>query len=350
MAAVLDAMPVGVYVCNGSGTLVFANKTAMRISGVSSLEEMREKAAHPIAPPNLRTLDGKPIPQSFLPMQRALKGEEVVYEMEVFDSETRGTCVLRTRSSPVRDRNGAIIGAVKVAIDVTKEHELARVKDEFIRQAAHELKTPIALIKATAETLASEEQPATTSLAALIRGVDRIDGLVSSLLDLADLEGGLFSFSRYPAQLERVITDAIGRFPINAARRVHVVSTPIVVQIDEARVRRAIYAVVHNAIKYSAPTSTVEVTLTREAKAARIAVRDHGFGIPADKQPHVFEKYFRAHSGTPRDAGGIGVGLFVAREIIRQHGGEIWFESAENHGSVFFIEMPIDEAKTPEAT
>jgi signal transduction histidine kinase len=64
----------------------------------------------------------------------------------------------------------------------------------------------------------------------------------------------------------------------------------------------------------------------------------------------VFEKYFRAHSGTSRDAGGIGVGLYVAREIIRQHGGRIWFESSENHGSVFYIEMPTDEATNVEAT
>jgi len=349
MAAVLDAMPVGVYVCSGDGTLVFVNKVALRISGVASLEELLAMAAQRYPSGTLRTVDGKTIPDKLMPLQRALNGEEFVYEMEVVDHGTRGTIVLRTHSAPIRDRDGAIIGAVKVAVDVTREHELARVKDEFIRQAAHELKTPIAVIKATAETLATEEQPATASLAALIRGVDRIDGLVSSLLDLADLEGGLFSFSRYPVPLERAITEAIGRFPINAARRVHVISTPLVVKCDEARVRRAIYAVIHNAIKYSPPTSTVEVTLTREQTNARIAVRDHGFGIPADKQAHVFEKYFRAHSGTSRDAGGIGVGLYVAREIIRQHGGRIWFDSTENRGSVFCIEMPIDEATVAEA-
>src|SRR6188768_3892795 len=96
MSAVLDAMPVGVYVCDGHGTMIFVNKTAMRISGVSSLEEMHAKAAHPHPSPNLRTVDGKLITADFMPMQRALKGEEVVYEMEMFDSETRGTIVLRT--------------------------------------------------------------------------------------------------------------------------------------------------------------------------------------------------------------------------------------------------------------
>jgi signal transduction histidine kinase len=134
----------------------------------------------------------------------------------------------------------------------------------------------------------------------------------------------------------------VARLPSGAARRCHVTAQHLMVEADEVRLRRAIYAVIDNALKYSPTSSNVNVLVTREQDAARIAIRDHGFGIPADKQSHIFEKYFRAHLGTERDAGGIGVGLFVAREIIQQHGGRIWFDSHENRGSVFYIEIPID--------
>jgi PAS domain S-box-containing protein len=346
MPTVLDAMPVGVYVSDAHGTLIFVNKHALHIAGASSIEEIRAQWPHPFHFPCARTEDGKPIPPNLMPMQRALAGEEVVHETEVFDQESRGTVYVRTRSNPIRAPSGTIIGAIKVVVDITKEHELAEAKDEFIRQAAHELKTPIAVIKATAESLVTTEQPAAVYLGALIRGVDRMDSLIASLLDLADLEGGIFSFSRFPVALEGVVEASLTRLSSGAARRVQVTAEHCMVEADEIRLRRAIYALVDNALKYSPPNTSVHIAVTREQEVARIAIRDHGFGIPPDKQSHIFEKYYRAHLGTERDAGGIGVGLFVAREIIQQHHGRIWFDSTENRGSVFYIEMPIEAEVT----
>ena len=110
---------------------------------------------------------------------------------------------------------------------------------------------------------------------------------------------------------------------------------------DPARLRRAIYSLIDNALKYSPSDSSVDVTLSSNGRVARLAVRDHRVGIPTDKQARIFEKFFRAHVGTPVDAGGIGVGLFIAREIITQHGGRIWFES-DGRGTVFHVELPVD--------
>jgi signal transduction histidine kinase len=318
LAAVLNSMVVGVFVTDAAGTVVLVNDAARTMAG-----------AHPRT---IRNEDGTPIGPDELPYRRALKGEAVVLVVEVLDDEARGKVVLRTRTSPIRDADGTIVGTVKVAVDVTREYELAGVRDEFIRQAAHELKTPTAAIKASAELL--------------MRGVDRIDGLVNSLLDLVDLQGGMFSFSRLPVPLQRVIDGALARLPASAARRVHVTAAPAVVRCDEARLRRVIYALVDNALKYSPSTSNVELEVTRADGLARVAVIDHGYGIPADRQPHVFEKYFRAHEGTDRDAGGMGVGLFVARDIVQQHDGRIWFESTVDRGTVFYVELPL----VPEAT
>jgi two-component system, OmpR family, sensor histidine kinase VicK len=338
LAEVLSSLAVGVYIADTTGALVVANDAGLKILGASSLDEIQSGT---FRLPDVRGEDGSLIPHTWQPFYRALSGESVVEVLEVIDRVKGGAVILRSRTSPLR-RDGAIVGAVKLAIDVTREYDLMKVRDEFIRQAAHELKTPLASIKANAELLSAGEGKDSVRLDALIRGVNRIDGLVDSLLDLADQEAGIFTYSRIPVPLQRLIDGALARLPMSAVRRVRVVAeTPIVVLGDEPRLRRALHALVDNAVKYSPPSSTVEISVVRNNGTARVVVRDHGYGIAEDKQARIFEKYFRAHAGTERDPGGLGVGLFVAREILRQHHGTIWFESSEKSGTTFFAELPV---------
>lgn len=347
LITVLDKMSVGVFVCDANHQLVVANNSALRILGARNFEEARRFEEHPFRFPTLQDESGKPIPPACMPFARALAGEDVVVEMETFEDE-RGRMILRTRTTPLRAEDGTIIGAVKVALDVTKEYELARVKEDFIRQAAHELKTPVTLIKANAQSLATDAAPDQRALQALVRGVERIDGLINSLLDLLDLQGGLFTFSRLPVSCRQLIDGALARLPAGAVRRVHVTeNAEALVECDEARLRRAFYSIIDNALKYS--RSEVEIQLMADHVVEHIEVRDHGVGIPPEKQSHVFEKFFRAHSGTPLDAGGIGVGLFVAREIIVQHGGRIWFDSEVNRGTTFYVDLPIEGSRHEDA-
>lgn len=346
LTTVIEAMAVGVFICNETGKLVLANATALHMVGATSLDDIQREGAHPFRFPRVKGEDGKPLPPECMPFRRALSGEELVTEIEQLEDE-HGTTMLRTRTMPLRDRAGAITGAVKLALDVTKEYELARVKEDFIRQAAHELKTPVAVIKANAQSLSTDAPPPEQILQALVRGVERIDGLINSLLDLLDLQGGFFSFSRLPVPVGDLIEGAIARLPARAARRVRIVSTtPARVACDESRMRRAIHSIIDNALKYSPTDSQVEIALSSDAEAVHLEIRDRGVGIPVAKQSHVFEKFYRAHAGTPYDAGGIGVGLFVARAIIVQHGGRIWFESEEHRGSTFYIELPIEGGRT----
>jgi two-component system, OmpR family, sensor histidine kinase VicK len=343
---VLDAMAVGVFVCDATGELIAANPTALCMIGATSVAELRSDAPTPFHFPNARLEDGRPMTAENKPMARALKGEEVVHELEILDHHDREKCVLRTRTAPIRDQAGAIIGAVKVAIDVTREHELQRVKEEFVRVAAHELKTPVTVIKANAQAaldgLPDASEPMRRLLEAVNRGADRIDRLVSSLLDMSDLQGGLYRFSRLPVRLDELVDEAVRRLPIRAAARVHITgNSPIEVRCDQRRIRQAVSSLLDNALKYSSKDSAVEVSLDGSDGVALLSIRDRGVGIPVEKQEHVFEKFFRAQADTPGDVGGMGVGLFVAREIVTQHGGRIWFESTERQGTVFHVELPV---------
>jgi signal transduction histidine kinase len=193
------------------------------------------------------------------------------------------------------------------------------------------------------ELLKQDGGPALRALAGLRRGIERADRLIGSLLDLVDVQGGLFSIARAPVRLDEMLRHVIERLSPPAAARVQLVeTTPITVSGDEPRLRRAVQAVLDNALKYSANTTTVEVALEVDGDYAVLSIRDRGFGIPLDKQPHIFEKYFRAHADTSCDSGGLGVGLFVARVIVEENGGRIWFESTASEGTVFFIQLPRD--------
>jgi len=350
LAALLNSMAVGVWVFDAKGEVVATNTVGLRMAGARNLAEVRAKS-HSLEHPRFYLEDGSPIPPECMPVKRALAGE-LAEEMEFYDDSGGRRTVHRVRATPIRSPAGAIVGAVKVAVDVTKEHALARAKDDFIRTAAHELKTPLAVIKANAEAalhaLQHDAAPAIRSLEGLSRGIERVDRLINSLLDLLDVQGGLFSVSRLPVHLDELIGHVISKLPQNVAARVRVTDvSPIRAQGDEPRLRRAVYSVLDNAFKYSPRNAPVEISLQQDREWAVISIRDHGIGIPFEKQSRIFEKYFRAHVGTPHDAGGIGVGLFVAREIVAQHGGRIWFESAENQGTTFFIELPIDRTKQP---
>lgn len=96
-----------------------------------------------------------------------------------------------------------------------------------------------------------------------------------------------------------------------------------------------------NAIRYSPRGGEVEVRVTRDGSSAVVSVRDEGMGIPTERQGNLFERFYRAHIGTPLDYGGLGVGLYISRETVREHGGEMWFESEEGKGSTFFFRLAL---------
>jgi signal transduction histidine kinase len=113
------------------------------------------------------------------------------------------------------------------------------------------------------------------------------------------------------------------------------------VRADRDRVEQVLVSLVDNALKFSPQGGEVTVEVARGASEAVVSVRDAGLGIPPEKQARLFERYYRAHEGDPRDRGGFGLGLDLAREIVSRHGGRVWFESAAGTGSTFHFSLPL---------
>lgn len=345
LRAIIDTMVDSVMVSDLEGRITFVNKAGRQFFGDEGADGVRLSDAL-IARQGLRTGSGRPLRLEDIPLHRALRGNVVVdADLSIPAPESRRTLYLRTNAAPIRDEHGLITGAVAVARDVTEMVELDHLKDEFVRVAAHELKTPVAIMKSYAQlALKTEPTPATyrKMLDAINRGADRIDHIVRELLDVSQLHLGQLELTEEPVDLRELAEETVANMaPLSARHRFSVrAGAPVQVRGDRARLRQVLVVLLDNAVRYSPSGGRVEVRLEPHAHEVEVCVSDEGIGIPLERQARLFERFYRAHSGTPNDRGGMGVGLYISREIIFHHGGSMRVSSEEGKGSTFCFSVP----------
>jgi len=347
LQALIDHMMESVVACDAEGRISFANKAGLKLLALeaSDLGLMRPLEETDIR--HWRTWDGRPFNVEDVPIIRALHGETVHDVEVVLFTRHESRRYLRVSAVPIRDAEGRLRAAVAVARDVSEEVEFERMQDEFVKVAAHELKTPITVTKAYADLLLSMPEDLSARqramLEAIVRGARRIDRVAIELLDISQLHLGRLKVLKQPLDLGAVVGEALREF---APRHPHHpirlnVSGTAIVNADRQRLTQVVRELLDNAVTYSPDGGDVDIELQVNEQEAQIAVRDHGIGIPREKQARVFERFYRAHSGTSHDYGGIGVGLYISREMVLRHGGRVWFESEEGRGSTFYIALPL---------
>ncbi len=347
LEAMLASMLDGVCVCDAEGHVTVANEAELELFAAADREELG-RLLEPLEPPGLETPDGRPLLRRELALMRALRGE-IVVQHEAVIRRRRAARHLRTSAAPMRDAQGKIIGAVSVSRDVTEQIELERGKEQFFSVAAHELKTPVTVMKGFAEALLGTSAALTPAqrrmLEAIDRGADRIDRIVVDLLDLSKLDLGRLELVIERVDLAELVRGVAGRLARGwPEHRVQVRGVrPAVVRGDRVRLEQILANLVDNALRYSPEGGEVTVTINVQARRAVVAVEDRGIGIPKAQQLHIFERFYRAHADTPYDRGGMGVGLYLSRQMALRHGGAIWFESVEGRGSTFYLSLPLGE-------
>ena len=348
LQAIVDHMVEGVFVCDADGRISLVNKAGLRLLGLRGAEELRRPLTEIVAMARMRHPDGTPMAPDELPLARALRGETLVDEGKILENQTtRRDVLVLSSAGPIRDEEGRIVGAVTVVRDVTELTELERLKGQFISVAAHELKTPVTIMKGYAQTLLRTDAELSPQrrrmLEAIDRGADRISRIIDDLLDVSRLHVGRLELSMETVDLTGLVRQVVDRMQhVTKRHRVRVVSAePAVVRGDRERLEQALGNLIDNAIRYSPEGGDVDVAVAIRDGEAVVSVRDHGVGIPKDRQARIFERFYRAHTGTPHDYGGIGIGLHLTKEIIVRHGGRIWFESEEGKGSTFYFSLPL---------
>ncbi|MGD9098944.1 MAG: ATP-binding protein [Anaerolineae bacterium] len=264
-----------------------------------------------------------------------------------------GERVISVESSPVIAPDGKRQGNVMVMRDITREVEVDRLKDEFLAHISHELRTPLTSLLGCCQYLAQvrasswepEDQEILTTVHRQARTLAR---MVDEILDVSQLLAGNLGMRFDLMTIESVVQDvaekSAGRFKEKGIQFSVQVSSPIPRMMgDGQRLRWALSNLVDNAYKYTREEGKVTLALSASENSVTVQVKDTGVGIAKEDQPHLFTRFYRV-SRLERtiDVRGVGVGLYIAKEIVEGHGGEIWVESELGQGSTFTFNLPLD--------
>ncbi len=219
---------------------------------------------------------------------------------------------------------------------------------QFTADASHELRTPVALIRATAELTLRRERSTETyrqALRHIIDDSDRTTRLIEDLLLLARADAGLPTLPLDRVELTPLVRDVCEQGQILARERQLAISTeapeqPVYVDGNDPALRRLLLLLVDNAVKYTPPGGHITVSVAMDSSGPTVTVRDTGIGIPGAALPHVFERFYRVDESRNREAGGAGLGLSIAQWIAQRHHASIEAESVEGRGSAFRVRFP----------
>lgn len=230
-----------------------------------------------------------------------------------------------------------------------KVEDLSRLKDEFLSIASHELRTPVTSIKGytqLAKMLIKEGDLNTSEeyLDIALDQIDRMSRLILELLDVSRIETGRLEIRREPIAWSHFVRDVVHRHHTAVSDRRFHVSVPDdnrIVTGDRDRLEQVLGNLLENAVKYSPDGSDITVTVDDRGDAFVTAVCDRGIGIPADELGQVFERFHRGRQVSSTNYGGLGLGLYITKQIIERHGGSIWVESKEGQGTTFYFSIPV---------
>jgi two-component system phosphate regulon sensor histidine kinase PhoR len=231
--------------------------------------------------------------------------------------------------------------------DLTEIKRLETVRRDFVSNVSHELRIPIASIKALAETLhegaLNDSAVAKDFLSKINEESDNLTQLVQELGELSRLESGEANIRKSKFDIGELIGSAARRLKAQADRaglqmNIDIKLTLPPVDADHGRIEQVLINLLHNAIKFTPPGGSITVSASSDDSGVRISIADTGVGIPADDLPRVFERFYKADKA--RSGGGTGLGLAIAKHIIEAHGGKIWAESVEGRGATFIFTLP----------
>ncbi len=226
-------------------------------------------------------------------------------------------------------------------VDVTELRRLATVRQEFVANLVHELKTPITSLRLTAESLsgAPTAEDRRRFAERVIREADLISKIIDNLRQLGDIEMGTMRVDVSRVDVGELVTDSLLRLgidrPINAA-----IPDGLTIETDRAKLVQAVDNLLDNAAKFSPPGSAIDVAAVVEGDEMILSVRDRGPGLSPEHWSRVFERFYKVDRARPREAGGFGLGLAITKHLVQVLGGRIWTETARDGGQVFHIALP----------
>ena len=330
---ILDALDDGVLLLDGAGRLLVANPAARSWFGLADDLRPGLPAKRVLGVPQVSELAG----------QAAGARAPVVGKLTLVFPEPR---TLALRAFPLADR-GPTGRIVVTMTDITQRRRLEVLRRDFVANASHELKTPVAAVRALAETLLTalpDDPEAGRQFAERIaREAERLDVLARDLLDLSRVERGTLDME--PVDLVGLAKEVVGGYADRAEERRIKLDTElqpgVAMRGDRAQLGLLLSNLVDNALRYTAAKGTVCVRLEAAESQAIIQVTDTGQGIPASELSRIFERFYRVDKARARQTGGTGLGLAIVRHVAEAHGGTVRVDSELARGTTFTVTLPL---------
>jgi PAS domain S-box-containing protein len=266
-------------------------------------------------------------------------GKEIPIELSLSSKKYEDTYIITAIIRDVTERKEA----------EEKLRKIDQMKSEFLSNVSHEIRTPLQSIGGFTKLLMNGQVPDAATQQEFLQIIDRetlhLGNLINGLLDMSRLESGRFQINRKLIPIRETIIDSIKTLHTLAHDKNITLNEEIPaelpeMEVDGERMRQVIMNLLSNAIKYSDPGGSVTVRAEKHEEGLLFQVSDRGIGIAPEAMPHLFERFYRAEEKTGRS--GAGLGLYIAKQIIEAHGGNIWVESKVNQGSTFSFDLPLN--------
>lgn len=342
---IVEQLPVGVLIANEVGKVSMANKQLDRMLGQKfpiGFELGKETFN-----PNTKQ-DGKEIPPSKAPLYIALKTgkktDGTEYEYKRNDGKVLN---LRVSAAPIKNKHGKIIAAASIITDITNQKETEKRKDDFINMASHELKTPLTSMILYLSSL--NKRAKNNSDKTLINTIKRIQNqtenlkeLVDDLLDVSRFNTGKLRYNYENFEINKLISEVTNALQETTSQKiVFSRNKPMEIYGDKFRINQVLMNLISNAIKYSSQQGTININSKKTGNEIIVSVKDSGIGIGKSEQSKIFERLYQVTDENEKTFPGLGMGLYISKEIINNHGGRIWVESEKGKGSTFIFTIPI---------
>lgn len=277
-------------------------------------------------------------------------------ELTQLSGNSRAVAVTYT---PLFDDQERLTNIIANVVDITRFREEEEMKSTFVSIMSHELKTPVALVKGYAQTLARPDaswdpETARQSLQIIEEEADRLEALINNLLDVSRIQAGDLRLDISDVNMNRLLERVAQDYRTQTSHHQIDVDLPDdlpFVPGDEERLRQVFTNLVGNAIKYSPDGGHIRIGGWIDDKNGEqlgkrrlvVYVADEGIGIPEDELPKIFDRFYRVDSSLRRRTAGVGLGLFLINAIVEAHKGEIWVRSEQNKGTTFSVALPVED-------
>jgi two-component system phosphate regulon sensor histidine kinase PhoR len=328
LATVLEQLTDGVIIVDANGLIQFANPAAQK------LFETSNALGHSVT----EVLRNHQLVDAWRRCQQTNEMQSESVELPARHQFLQLIAIPDTHAS----------GSLILVQDLTRVRRLETVRRDFISNISHELRTPLASLKALTETLQNgalaDPDAGPRFLGRINAEVDALTQMAQELLDLSRIESGQVELILAPLAPKSLVNSAADRMRMQAERAGLKLSIKYGddlpnIRADKSRLEQVLVNLIHNAVKFTKPGGEISLAAESTISGVRFAVRDSGVGIPAESLTRIFERFYRVDKS--RTGSGTGLGLSISKHIIEAHGGKIWAESDERHGSIFYFVIPL---------